>query len=254
MNPKQKKIIINGIVSAGKKIKELVGKIDTNSMGKITSFDYGIPADKISEKIILDAIQKSKINCKIISEESDIHGDKDADYTVYLDPLDGSVNFSRGIPAYCVGLGIYNSDEPIFGVIYDISMDELFVAEIGGGVTVNEKKIKPVIFESNLLINLEWFGAPSYEEIVTKLKKANIRARTAGTGVLSLCYGCIGRGDGAILVGNSPWDIAPGMVFAKELGYVIKQFNGEDVNLSIRRQSIVASSKNIFEKLINAVQ
>lgn len=253
MNTEQKNIILEGVKSAGIKIREYVGKIDKQSITKISSFDYGIPADKEAEEIILEAIKKSNLNCKIVSEESDVIGNNDAEYIIYLDPLDGSINFSRGIPVFCIGLGIYKNNKPILGVVYDISLDELFIAEIDNGATINGKPITPKSFESNILINLEWFGAPSYEEIVSELKKVNIRARTAGSGVLSLCYGCIGRGDGAVLIANSPWDIAPGMVFAKELGCTIKQFNGEDVDLSIHSQNIIAAPKEIFEKLMNIV-
>jgi fructose-1,6-bisphosphatase/inositol monophosphatase family enzyme len=64
-------------------------------MTKISSFDYGIPADKISEKIIFESIEQAKLDCRIISEESDIIGSSDAEYTIYVDPLDGSINFSR---------------------------------------------------------------------------------------------------------------------------------------------------------------
>ncbi|MBL7078143.1 inositol monophosphatase [Candidatus Shapirobacteria bacterium] len=254
MNNNQKKIIIAGIKSAGIRIKELIGQINKKSMTKITPFDYGIPADKKAEKIIQEAINKSNLDCKIISEESDVIGNNDAKYTVFLDPLDGSINFSRKIPVFCVGLGIYQNNNPVLGVVYDISMNELFVAEAGNGITLNGESIKPNTFESNILINFEWFGAPLYEEIASKLKKANIRARTAGSGVLALCYGCIGRGDGAILIDNKPWDIAPGMVFAKENGYIIKQFNNQEVDLSIHSQNIIAAPKKIFDKLIKSIK
>jgi len=253
MNNEEKNIIIKGVKSAGNKIREYIGKIDKKSMSKISSFDYGIPADKEAEKIILEAIHKSNLGCKIISEESDVIGNDNAEYTIYLDPLDGSINFSRGIPFFCIGLGIYKNNKPVLGVVYDISLDELFVAEIGNGITLNGKKIIPNVLESNILVNFEWFGAPSYEKIASKLKSQKIRARTAGSGVLALCYGCIGRGDGAVLIDNKPWDIAPGMVFGVENGYEIKQFNGNDVDLSIHSQNIIAAPKKIFERLNNTI-
>jgi myo-inositol-1(or 4)-monophosphatase len=254
MNTEQKNILIAGVKSAGSEIEKFSGKTNEQGVNSARAYDYKIPADKMAENIIFTAIEKSKLGCRIISEESEAKGDIEAEYTVYVDPLDGSVNFSRGIPSFCLGVAVYKKNKPDLAIIYDISTDELFVAEVGKGVTVNGAKIKPELFEKNLLINLEWFGASQYEEIVGKLKKNNIRARTAGCGVLALCYGCIGRGDGAILIANRPWDIAPGMVFATELGCEIKQFNGDAIDLTKDEQNVIAAPKIIFNKLIGLVK
>jgi len=254
MDAVAKNLIINGVKSAGLEIMKYFGQDHKSSRYKITSFDYGIFPDKEANRIILNHIQKSKLDCQIISEESGLTGTEKADYKIYVDSLDGSVNFSRGIPIFCVGLGVCFKDEPILGVIYDPSLDELFVAEKGKGASVNGRKISPKTYDQNILVNLEWFGAPQYETIVAKLKKAGIRARTVGSGVLALCYGVIGRGDAAILINNSPWDIAPGMVFAKELGYTIKQMDRSDIDLTKRKMDIVAAPKDLFEKIIAALK
>ena len=253
MNTEQKNILILWVKEAGNQIRKHRHKITVESMSKVSSYDYGIPADKESEKIIFQAIKETGLDCTIICEESERIGNENAKYTIYLDPLDGSVNFSRGIPAFCIGIAVYKNNTPLLGIIYDISMDELFVAEAGQGVSVNGNKITPVHFEANLLINLEWFWAERYEEIVTKLKHQKIRARTSGSGVLALCYGCIWRGDGAILIGNGPWDIAPWLVFAQENWFEAKQSNGKDIDLSLRRQDIIVAPKEIFEKLMSAI-
>lgn len=250
MNSLTKKVIVNGVKSAGVAVKKLVGGISSIPSMKITDFDYGIEADKKSEKIILAAIQKSGLNCEIISEEAGFIGKKGAEYKVFIDPLDGSVNFSRGIPSFCIGLGVYSlENDPLFGIIYDPNQDELFIGEKGKGVTLNGKRVFPKTFERNILINLEWFGADNYLNIAEKLKKANFRARTTGSGVLALCYGVIGRGDAAVLLQNNPWDIAPGMVFAKELGRVIKQLDGNEVDLNKDKIDIIAAPASLFGKI-----
>lgn len=249
MNTNQKNIIIEWVKTAGLKIKEYVWKINKESMSKITAFDYWIPADKISETVILQAIKDSKLDCKIISEESEIIWQDNAEYTIYLDPLDGSINFSRGIPVFCIGLWIYKNNKPILGVVYDISMDEMFIADIWNWISLNWKPLKSNIFDSNILINIERSWAPNYDKTVWKLKENYIRTRTAGSGVLALCYGSIGRWDWSILLDNKPRDIAPWLVFAVENWYIIKQINWEDVNLSIHSQNLIAAPQKIFDKL-----
>ena len=239
MDIRTKEIIIDGVKSAGIAVKQFAGQIEPEKLSKVTTFDYGIPADKIAEKIILDAIRKANLNCKIISEETGIVEKRDAEYKVFIDALDGSVNFSRGIPTFCVGLGVYLRAEPVLGVIYDPNRDELFIGEENKGVTLNGSKVLPKTLEENVLINLEWFGASNYLSIAEKLQRENFRVRTAGSGVLALGYGVTGRGDAAILLQNSPWDIAPGMVLAKELGYIVKQLDGSKVDLSKRKQDVI---------------
>lgn len=253
MDRKAIKIIIKGIRSAGSAIKKMSDKKSIFSAEvKKKDFDWGVPADKVSEKIILDAINKSKLDCEIIAEESGIIRKKEASYKIYIDPLDGSVNFSRGLPEFCIGMGIFSiKDEPLVGIIYDINRNELFIAEQGKGITLNGKKINRIQFENARLINLEWFGAKDYVEIVQKLRSLGLRARNPGSGVLALLYGAIGRGDGSILVDNSPWDIAPGMVFAQETGVIIKQLNGDEVDLNQDKISIFAAPPNLFNKIYN---
>lgn len=255
MNNQTKEIIIGGIRLAGIEIKKLIGEVSSIPSAKITDFDYGVEADKKAEKIIIDAINKSGLDCEIISEESGIIGKKGAEYRVFIDPLDGSVNFSRDIPGFCVGLGIYSSEnEPLLGIIYDPNLDELFIGEKGKGVILNGKRVSPKTYKKNILINLEWFGADNYIDVAEKLKKANLRARTAGSGVLALCYGVIGRGDASVLLQNYPWDIAPGMVFARELGYVIKQLDGNEVDLSKNKQDIIAAPQGLFKKISDCLK
>jgi myo-inositol-1(or 4)-monophosphatase len=253
MNTEQKRIIIAGVKKARLAIRSSFTSATKTPLSKVTTFDYGIPADKESEKILVDAIKESRIDAKIISEESSIMGRDQAEYNVYLDPIDGSVNFSRGIPSCCIGVGIYKKNLPVLGIIYDVGTDELFIADFGHGVTINGRKINSPFIGSTLLVNLEWFGAPLFLSIVTKLKQKNIRARIAGSGVLALCYGCIGRGDGSILIENRPWDIAPGMIFAMELGCIIKQFNGDTVDLQQDKQNIIVAPENIYKKLVDVV-
>jgi len=216
-------------------------------------FDYSIPADKISEEILLWAIKTLDIDAYIISEESWEIGNKNADYTFYIDPLDWSVNFSRSVPSFCIALGVYKKKEAYFALIYDLSADELFEADVGKGVFCNGEKIQRKNTFSDYLVHLEWFWASLYEEYIQKLKDKKIRVRTAGSGVLAFCYGVIGRGDGTILLENKPWDIAPWLVFAKETWCIVKEISGGEPDLTLSKQSIIAAPKEIFKSLFDNI-
>jgi len=250
MNERQLNIIIKGIINAGERIK-IQSEINTlYNLSKVSKYDYGIPVDLEAESIILEAIQNAKIECRIIAEESGIINNKASDYTIYIDPLDGTVNYSRGIPVYCIGLGIYKNNEPLIGIVYDINQNELLIAEKNKGITLNNKKVNSQPIKYNTLVNLEWFGADKYETAVSKLKQIGIRARTAGSGILALSYACIGRGDGAVLIENKPWDVAAGIPFALEAGYRVTQIDGSPVDLSSDEQNIIAAYPDLHSLLL----
>jgi myo-inositol-1(or 4)-monophosphatase len=250
MDEAWKQSMMEGMRRAGEAIRKHLGRMQEESLFKVSTFNYGIPADKEAEDILLDTIRRAGFPVRIVSEEAGIFENDESEYTVYVDPLDGSVNFSRGIPTFCIGIGVYRNDEPLLGIIYDINMNEWFVAERGKGITINGKSLehRPSL-SPRPFIQVEWSGSPLYESAITKLKGSGIRTRTAGSGVLALCYGSVGRGDGAVLTYNKPWDIAPGLVFARESGLEVKRFDGSDVDLSLLNQDIIAAPKEIFEKL-----
>ena len=57
-------------------------------------------------------------------------------------PIDGSVNYSRKIPFYAISVGLWKKNEPILGIIYDLSNDDLYTGIVNEGAWLNSKKIK----------------------------------------------------------------------------------------------------------------
>ncbi len=248
MDQQKLNILMEGVHRAALVLKKHLGR--TTEFSKVSRFDYGIPTDKAVEKILLNAVKETALDCKIVSEEAGVLGNLTGMYQVYIDPLDGSVNFSRGIPSYCIGIGVYQNDQPRVGIIFDPNTYELFVAEYGKGVTLNGKPFKPVRHDGSLFINVEWFGADNFQRVTEALREHYVRARVAGCGVLALLYGCIGRGDGTILVQNKPWDVAPGLVFARELECKISSFDGTAIDLSQAKFDVIAAKDEQTYKLL----
>ena len=74
-------------------------------VGTGASGDKTLVADRDAERVILDRLSEVP-RLRILSEEKGSVGKRDADYIAIVDPLDGSSNFQRGIPFYCVSIGI----------------------------------------------------------------------------------------------------------------------------------------------------
>lgn len=247
-------LLVRSVRRAG--VTLLASMHNSGTVSKVSAFDYGIEQDRQAERILLDSVDALGMDCLVVSEESGRYGRLDAEYQVYVDPLDGTVNYSYGIRSFCIGLAVYRNHRPLLGIIYDPGADEMFVAERGSGVTVNSERVtvgRRRAGAGNFLVNLEWFGAENFPETSARLRGAGVRARTMGSGVLALLYGVIGRGDGAVLLGNSAWDVAPGLVFAAELSCVATDVGGGPVDLGLDRLDVVAAPPAVHRRLLHGL-
>ena len=97
-------------------------------------------ADHASEKAIIDIIRQEHPGHFILSEET---GEivMDSEYKWIIDPIDGTINFSNGIPRCCVSIGVEKAGDMILGAVYNPLMKEMFFAQKGFGASLNDKKI-----------------------------------------------------------------------------------------------------------------
>src|SRR5690606_40023704 len=63
-------------------------------------------------------------------------------YTWVIDPLDGTSNYLRGFPHWCVSIALCEGPEPVHAVVFDPLRNELFTASRGSGAQLNEKRIR----------------------------------------------------------------------------------------------------------------
>jgi len=246
--------LATGVQQAGQHImKAHFSRNGVSERTKVSAYDYGIPADKAAEKIILAAVRDTGLNARIVTEESGLLEKNGAEYTIFIDPLDGSVNFSRGIGAFCLGLAVFRHHQPWFSIVYDPVQKELFVGEMDKGITLNGKVFQPYMYTQNMLVNVEWSGAPQYEEILARLRAYHIRTRTAGSGVLASTYAVFGRGDGVVLTDNWPWDIAPALVMAHSLGYTTTDLIGKPFDLFNQGRDVIIAPPRQHQLIVEAV-
>ena len=152
----------------------------------------------------------------ILSEECGRGAGPKSDYLWVIDPLDGTVNFSRRIPLWGTSVALVHQGREIVGVIFDPVHDELFHAEEGKGAFLNGKRIR-VSDKSPLSAAMIAFGFSSNEEwlrrglaAAAQLPLAASKVRGLGSAVLHLAYVACGRMDGFFEFGINQWDIAAG--------------------------------------------
>ncbi len=192
-----------------KKINQLV-KVDTRRDVKIT-------ADAESEKIIIDFLKRETF-FSILAEESNKKENKIGNgLTWIVDPLDGSLNFLRGIPVSCVSIGLWNDRKPLIGVVYDFNKRELFSGIVNKTASLNGLKIKvssvskkeKAVLCTGFPVNTD-FSKDGIKRFIGHVR-AYKKVRLLGSAALSLAYVASGRADAYYEKDIMIWDVAAGL-------------------------------------------
>lgn len=178
--------------------------------------DVKIEADLQSESLLIDFLN-SKTDFPILSEERGIISGKDETYQWIVDPVDGSLNYSRGVPICCVSIGLWKKDKPVLGVIYDFNRNELFSGIAGKKAWLNDRsitvsrtedKVKSVLCTGfPIKTDFEPQRLTAFVDQIRDFKKT----RLIGSAALSIAYVAAGRVEGYCERDIMWWDIAGGI-------------------------------------------
>ena len=183
-------------------------------------------ADLASERLILDYVTAEYPDFGILSEESaPVPGA--APYTWVIDPIDGTRNFAEGIPHFCVVVAIAEGDTVAAGVTYDPLRDEMFAAQRGQGAYRNGERIavsdRADIGEAIVGFDLgyDFDQAKLLLEMAGGIWPQVSGYRLLGSSALSIAYAAAGRIDLYCHHNLSAWDIAAGILLAREAGGLV---------------------------------
>jgi myo-inositol-1(or 4)-monophosphatase len=186
-------------------------------------YDVVTAADTASEDLILDRLRAAFPGDGIIAEEgSEVAAQ--ANRRWYLDPLDGTFNYSRGVPFWCVSLARFQGDEPSLGVVHDPIRDETFCAARGLGAWCNEERIRcsavsePSSAVLHLTVELLDDGPLQGLADLNILAPQILRTRNIGSAALALAYVAAGRFDAMMHRFAHTWDLGAGMLLVQEAG------------------------------------
>lgn len=210
-------------------------------------------ADLASEAAILSVLRWSQM--PVLAEESG--GGDEAPRRWIVDPLDGTSNFIRHLPWFCVGIALAAGDDVELGVVYAPLTDELFVAERGVGTTLNGAPVR--VSATDALRDACLFtscdngvcGVPPRIERVARVASRVRELRSYNTAGLDLAYVAVGRSDGFWEQGISPWDIAPGSLLVRAAGGETSDLGGRPLRLA--GGEIVATNGRIHRALVAAL-
>lgn len=212
--------------------------------------------DEESEEKIIGIIKQHFPDHKITAEESGSQGE--SDYCWYIDPIDGTTNYSRRVPLCVVSIALAKGQDVILGVIYNPFTQELYQAEKGQGAYLNNQKIQ----SSNNADLEKAVIAVSYSHDkairarvagLSGLTTNNRTKREYGSAAYELALLASGRLDVCFLLDHKSWDYAAGVVICTEAGAVVSSLESETFDL--RETSVVAAgNQTLHQEFLNSIK
>ena len=254
LNSPQINIITKACMKASRSLIRDFGEIENLQVSSKGPGDFVTSADKRTEKIIIEELQKAQPEFCIITEESGIINKSNNKNKWIIDPIDGTLNFLNGIPQFAISIAYEENDEVLCGVIFNPITNEMFFAEKGNGSYLNNSRIrvsKKKILKDSLLVTGGPKGASKikdkiFDEYVNVSKNVS-NVRKFGSAALDIAYVACGRFDGYWQRELHYWDIAAGIIILKEAGGFVDFFE-EEIGSPLKK-NILATNSNIHEEL-----
>ena len=229
--------------------------IDIDLKGKN---DFVTNIDRETEQIVIETLREKYRHHKITGEESGSTGDEDSDYEWVIDPIDGTANFTRQLPHFCISIACLYKGRSEHGIIIDPIREEEFAASRGKGATMNGKRIRVSGLENldgAMIANGGRYRHQKTEEetaVYKTILEAGAITRQPGSAALELSYIAAGRIDGMWMHNLSAWDMAAGTLLITEAGGLVGDFEGGANHM--KTGNIVAGSPRCFKQLSQIVK
>ena len=221
--------------------------------------DIVTEADREVEDLIRERLSAARPDDGFYGEESGAASVSASGVTWVVDPIDGTVNYASGIPAYCVSIAAVTGplDPEAWtvqaGVVHAPALGELFQATRGEGAWKDRERIRvSAVGEAGALVGTG-FG---YDPATHEGDLATVRAvmpvardlRRMGAAAIDLAYVAAGRLDAYFERGLHPWDFAAGSLLVTEAGGSFSRFE-----LDRPRTLTIAGGSEIHDRLVRII-
>ena len=253
-------IMVTAAQKAGRSLKKDFGEVENLQVSVKGPADFVTNADKAAEKIVHAELSKARPTYGFLMEEGGEIKGTDGQHRWIIDPLDGTTNFLHGVPLFAVAIALQRGDEIVASVIYNPAMEELFVAEKGGGAWLDDKKRLRVSGRKHLADALVVTGINSRARPsdllqlrqMMQINPAVSGMRRTGSASTDLAWLAAGRFDAYWEGGLAPWDVAPGWLMLREAGGTMSDFSGSAG--SIWNGEVVAGNETLQGQLLKIIK
>jgi myo-inositol-1(or 4)-monophosphatase len=219
-------------------------------------------ADIASEKLIVEGLKRAFPEHSIRTEEAGIIEGADPRYRWIIDPVDGTVNFSRGIPLWGISIALHFEGNPLVAVVNLPKLGELYTAVKGAGAFMNGKPIhvsnesEPVhAIVSNGDFNVGDVSKINAQNSKNFAREAETfeRVKCFGSAVIEGCFTACGRLDCFVMTMSYPWDIAAIALLVEEAGGKSTHIDGTPMQF-VDAEQVIFSNGILHNALIAALQ
>jgi myo-inositol-1(or 4)-monophosphatase len=176
-----------------------------------------------------------------------------------IDPIDGTVNLTRGIPFFGVQIALVQDYQPKVAAIFLPELDSLYYASIGQGSFLNHQQlcVSKTVLAQKAIVSMGDFSNWEGQEVenARRVKALGglvndvLKIKMFGAACLDLVYLAQGRIDIHVMFSFGLWDVLPGLLIASEAGAVYKTTSGQE--FTTESQNIVlAASASLLEFII----
>jgi myo-inositol-1(or 4)-monophosphatase len=223
-------------VEAGAIVREGAGKRHASAQ-KRTAVDLVTEYDKRSEAHIVAALRAAFPDDEVVAEEGGGQGGASGRRWL-VDPLDGTTNFSHGLPFFCVSIAVEDAQGPLAGVIEAPALGWHFYGARGQGAFLVERGTTErrlavsdtdALRASLLATGFPYDTASSARNNLAEWARIYPQTqglRRVGAAALDLCFVAAGWMDGYWEMKIKPWDVAAGALFVVEAGGRVSDYRG----------------------------
>lgn len=214
--------------------------------------DYLTQADAAVERLVRARLEEAFPEDQFYGEET---GGNFGQSVWVVDPIDGTANFARAIPHFCISIAYAAAHVPMVGVIYNPITDEMFEGRRGHGAHLNGRRMRVSAVDGmrQAQVELGWSPrrpAADYVAMTRRVLDAGASFRRAGSGALGMAYVADGRSDAYAELHINSWDCLAGIVMVEEAGgYVCDFLQGDGMS---KGNPLLAATPGIRDAMIAA--
>ena len=211
-------------------------------------------ADFAADNAIREVL-KAHFPGHVIFSEEEPHDDIDGPDVWVVDPLDGTDNYSRGQPQFCVSVAHASNGHADVGVVFDPVRDELFTGTVFGEATLNGAKMQVTDRDDPKSSSVAWAqmgisaeDTQRFHRALSSASGAFHRVRMTGSAALDMAWVAAGRYDGALFSNVKWWDHAAGALLINRAGGRTTDLHGVPTGPHSRR--CVFSNGRLHEAIV----
>ena len=224
--------------------------------------DFASEVDFTIERLVRDLLGQRTPTIAFVGEEENRAGANASEWWWTLDPIDGTVNFAHDVPLFAVSLALVRDQRPVLGVIDLPSMGARYWAADGLGAHRDERalKVRDVDRLDDAVLAIGDYavgpGADDKNRIrlnVTELLAGRaLRVRMLGSAAIDLAWLAEGRLNASVTLSNRSWDVAAGVILAREAGAIVLDHDGSQHTTT--SAATIAAAPGLRDELLDLVR